>query len=78
MIDAWIFPGDLAVVDKWAKINNWDIVIAKIDWRYVIKFYERDRKWKIYLISANENSKKIYPEIELEIFGVVKGLIRKY
>lgn len=78
MIDEWIKQGDLVIVDKslQAKVN--DIVIAVVDWDYTMKYFSKDAKWRICLKAANSKYKDIYPREELEIFGVVSGVVRKY
>lgn len=78
MIDAGIYPWDIVVVDKWARLKKHDIVIAKIDSQYTLKYYEKDNKWDVFLSPANSSMSDIYPTEELEIFWVVKSLIRKY
>jgi len=78
MIEAGIYPGDLVVVDKGAKVQFWDVVIAKIDHEYTLKYYERDSAGRIFLRPANNSMSNIYPQEELEIFWVVKSLVRKY
>ena len=42
-----------------------------------MKFY-RKKGNQIYLEPANRNYKPIYPEYDLHIVAVVKGVIRKY
>lgn len=78
MIEVWIMPNDIALVDTSLVANSWNIVIAIIDWKYTIKFLEKDIKWKFYLKGANKDLKHMYPENDLVIFGVVVGIIRKY
>ncbi len=78
MIDAGIFPGDIAVVDKARTPKQWDVIIANIDYQYTIKYLRRDATGKNYLQAANNNYMNIYPKEELQIFGVVVSIIRKY
>jgi SOS-response transcriptional repressor LexA len=52
-------------------------VIALVDGGWTMKYY-RNRLGKIFLEPANKNFKPIYPENELEIAAIVKGVIRKY
>jgi SOS-response transcriptional repressor LexA len=40
--------------------------------------YFKKKGNKVYLQPANKNYKPIYPETELNIVAVVKGVIRKY
>lgn len=77
MIDAGICDGDLVIAEKKSQARDGDIVIALVDGGWTMKYY-RNRLGKIYLEPANKNFKPIYPEQELEIAAIVKGVIRKY
>lgn len=78
MIDAGIFPGDIAVVDKARTPKEWDVIIANIDYQYTIKYLRKDAQGRDYLQAANDNYMNIYPSEELQVFGVVVSIIRKY
>ena len=77
MIDAGIFDGDIAVVEKRHAALVGNIVVAVIDNEYTLKELGRD-KLGYFLIPHNANFSIIRPEASLEIFGVMIGLIRKY
>jgi SOS regulatory protein LexA len=77
MIDAGIREGDMVIAEKKAEPKDGDIVIALVDGGWTMKYY-RNRKGKVYLEPANKNFKPIYPESELEVAAIVKGVIRKY
>jgi SOS regulatory protein LexA len=85
MIDAGIHDGDMVVAEKVNSENggykkpvrDGDIVIALVDGGWTMKYY-RNRLGKVYLEPANPNFKNIYPEQELEVVAIVKGVIRKY
>jgi len=84
MIDAGIHEGDMVIAEKVSsegkgkkEVRDGDIVIALIDGGWTMKYY-RNRLGKVYLEPANKNFKNIYPENELEIAAIVKGVIRKY
>ena len=85
MIDAGIQEGDMVIAEKVdqarsqgsGSVRDGDIVIALVDGGWTMKYY-RNRKGKIYLEPANKNFKPIYPENELEVAAIVKGVIRKY
>lgn len=77
MIDAGIHEGDIAVVEKRPAANVGDIVIAIVDNEFTLKYLERE-KGEFILRPANPAYPVIRPKGQLEIFGVVKGLIRKY
>lgn len=78
MINAGIFSGDIAVVDKARVPKQGDVIIAQIDYNYTIKYLEKDSQWRTYLRAANDNYMNIYPHEELQVFWVVVSIIRKY
>jgi len=77
MIDAGICPGDIAVVEKRIAAQRGDIVVAIVDNEFTIKKLEMERG-KYVLHPANPAYPVIRPRGQLELFGVVVGLIRKY
>lgn len=77
MIDAGIHEGDLVMVERGRSAKTGDIVIANIDGGWTMK-YLRKKGDKTYLEAANKKYKPIYPEQELQIAAVVKGVVRKY
>jgi len=78
MKDAGLQEGDVLVVDKSQEWKRWDIIIAVVDNEYTVKYLEKDENWRWYLKPWNDNYNDIYPEQELEIFGVVTWSFRKY
>ena len=78
MIDEGIKTWDMVIVDKSLQVKQWDIVVAVVDGDYTMKYFMKDAKQKVFLRAANAKYDDIYPENELEIFGVVSGVIRKY
>jgi repressor LexA len=77
MIEEGIHEGDLVIVERRDDAKDGDIVIAEIDGGFTMK-YLRKKNGKVYLEPANKNYKPIYPEHDLKISAVVKGVIRKY
>jgi repressor LexA len=85
MIDAGIHEGDMVIAEKVnsegrankKEVKDGDIVIALVDGGWTMKYY-RNRSGKIYLEPANKDFKPIYPENELVIAAIVRGVIRKY
>ena len=79
MMGAGICDGDKVVVDKALKPKHKDIVVAVVDSEYTIKrLYQLRGKTELQpenpsyeAITFNENS-------ELQIWGVVVGVVRKY
>ncbi|MEK6663186.1 MAG: S24 family peptidase [Pseudomonadota bacterium] len=77
MIDAGIFEGDIAVVEKRVAAQAGDIVVAIVDNEFTIKTLALERG-KYVLHPANPAYPVIRPRSQLELFGVVVGIIRKY
>jgi SOS-response transcriptional repressor LexA len=40
--------------------------------------YFKKKGNQVYLLPANKNYKAIYPEYDLRVAAIVKGIIRKY
>lgn len=77
MIEAHIDDGDLVIAEKSDTARDGEIVIAKVDGEFTMKYFRR-KGTKVWLAPANKRYEPIYPEMELEIVAVVKGVIRKY
>ena len=78
MIEEGIHEGDLVVVERKNEPKDGDIVIAMVDGDWTMKFLRKKAGKPIFLEPANKNYKPIYPEHDLKIAAVVKGVIRKY
>ena len=76
MIEAGIHEGDLLVVEQGAKWNPGDIVVAIVDNEFTVKTIERE-KGEFVLKPANKAYPVIRPKKNLEIFGVMAGLVRR-
>ena len=77
MIDAGIRPGDLVLVERGREAMQGDIVIARVDGEWTLKYFEK-RNGKPFLRAANKKYPEIFPKSELETGGVVIGCVRKY
>jgi repressor LexA len=77
MIDAGICPGDTVVVEKRPSANVGDIVVAFLDNEFTLKRFDRE-KGRVVLRPENKAYPVIRPKSEVEVFGVVVGLFRKY
>lgn len=79
MVDAGILDGDILVVDKSLASQNGDVVIASVDGDFTVK-YLRKRGARVSLEAANAKYKPIVlsSEMELTIWGVVTGLVRRF
>lgn len=77
MKDAGIQDGDLVLVERTDEAKEGQIIIAEVDGEFTMK-HLRKKDGSYYLEAANENYEDIYPEGELKIGGIVKGVVRKY
>ncbi|MFN4132664.1 MAG: LexA family protein [Caldimicrobium sp.] len=79
MLEAGILPGDFVLIDRSLTPKNNDIVIVRIEDEWTMKYFFKEGN-KIFLKSAHPQ----YPtldftsEKDIEIFGVVIAVIRKY
>lgn len=77
MIEAGIFPGDIAIVDRSQTASDRTIILAILDGEFTIKRYRQrgDRRWL-------EPENKAYKPIELdehspfEVWGCIRNSIR--
>lgn len=73
-----IFDGDLVVIERKNQAYTGDIVLAQIDREWTLKILKRDRVKRIsYLLAANPKYPPFYPAQELQIFGIVRAVVRK-
>ncbi len=72
-----IMPDDLVVVERTHEPKNGDIVLAHIDREWTLKILEK-KDGTVLLISANPKYPPFQPQEELEIYGKVKAVIRKF
>lgn len=77
MIDAGIHDGDVAVVERGRPASQGDFVIAIVDNEFTLKELSMERG-RFILKPHNPAYPVIRPKSELEIFGVMVGLVRRY
>ncbi|MEX0910407.1 MAG: transcriptional repressor LexA [Candidatus Paceibacterota bacterium] len=77
MIEAHIDDGDMVIAERTDTARDGDIVIANIDGEFTMKYLKK-KGTKIWLEPANKKYQSLYPEFDLKIVAVVKGVIRKY
>jgi repressor LexA len=77
MIDAGIHDGDIVVVDRRQAAKDGDIVVAIVDDEFTLKELATEHR-QFVLKPRNPAYPVIRPKGQLEIFGVVTGLIRRY
>ncbi|MGJ8620072.1 MAG: LexA family protein [Methylophilaceae bacterium] len=80
MIDAGIFEGDIAVVDRARLASIGNTVLAVIDGEFTIKILSKSDKGKPVLLPANPvfSPIEIKEGMNFEIWGVVTGTVRKF
>lgn len=77
MIDAGICPDDILIVDRSVTAQHGDIVVAQVQGEFTVK--ELVTRPQVQLLPRNKH----YPPItfaegdELELFGVVTGVVRQ-
>jgi SOS-response transcriptional repressor LexA len=73
-----VFDGDIVIIEKKKEAYPGDIVLAEIDREWTLKILKRNKTDRIlYLEAANPKYPPLYPSEQLQIFGVVKALVRK-
>jgi len=77
MIEAGIQEGDLVLAERGREPKPGDIVIAEVDGGWTMKYFRRTNG-TVWLEPANKNYKPIYPENDMKIAAIVKGVVRKY
>ncbi|WP_126444619.1 LexA family protein [Sulfuricystis multivorans] len=77
MCDAGIYDGDIVVVERTKAAKAGDFVVAIVDNEFTLKELALEQG-RFVLKPHNPAYPVIRPRGELEIFGVVTGLVRRY
>ena len=77
MIDAGIHDGDVIVVERDREARAGDFVVAIVDDGFTLKELAIERG-KFILLPHNKTYPIIRPKGELEIYGVMVGLVRRF
>lgn len=77
MKDAGIHEGDIVIIDTNRRFEVGDIIVARIDHEWTVKYIEK-KNGDFCLVPANPEYPIIYPQENLEIGGVVISVIRTY
>lgn len=77
MIDEGIKEGDLVVAERRGNPKDGDIVIAEVDGGWTMKYFKKKGNL-VYLKPANKNYAPIYPQYDLKVAAIVRGVIRRY
>ncbi len=77
MCEIGILDGDYVVIQKTQSANIDDIVLGIVDNEFSLKTYKKDALGA-YLKPENKDYPIIRPKFSLSIFGVAKGIVRKF
>jgi len=77
MRDAGILDGDLAVVERAETAKPGQLVIAVVDDEFTLKELRYEGKQPV-LVPRNGEYAIIRPNQTLQIFGIVRGIVRRY
>lgn len=77
MIEAGLFDGDHVVVKRGVPTSPGDIVVARIDGDWTIKFLAKSGS-AFFLKAGNPRYPDLHPKAELLIYGRVDGSFRRY
>jgi DNA polymerase V len=77
MINAGLYPDDIAVVDRSLTARDKNIILALVDGEFTIKRY-RKKGSRVWLQAENPayNDIKINEETAFEVWGVIKYSVR--
>ncbi len=76
MRDAGVLDSDLAVVERSQSASAGEFIVAVVDGAFTLKELGYEGKQPI-LIPHNDNYSRIRPGCDLDIFGIVRGIVRK-
>jgi len=77
MQDAGIHENDIIIVQRGKQPRLGDIVVAEIDSKWVLRYYQVENK-QIALYPANGMYEVLRPQESLTMIGTVTACIRKY
>lgn len=78
MKDAGIYDGDLVVVERGREPLKGDIVVARMQDEYTLKYFNVERG-KPVLIPANKKFRKIYPDPDtFQVEAVASAIVRRF
>ncbi len=80
MIELGMYPNDIVVVDRSIQAKHGHIVVAALNGELTVKELDLERKLTVRLLPHNKNFQPIeIPEgCDLDILGVVTGLVRRF
>ncbi|MDO8649041.1 MAG: transcriptional repressor LexA [Candidatus Peregrinibacteria bacterium] len=78
MVNAGIHEGDLVIVERGAEPKVSNIVVGILDGEFTLKRLKREKGGKYFLHAENPAYPDLYAMEDLQIAGVVRGVVRKY
>lgn len=78
MVGVGILSGDVAVVETGVQAVNGDYVVAEIDDAHTVKEFRQAGAKKRLVSHSGDDDQAIVPTKNLNIIGVVRGLVRAY
>jgi repressor LexA len=78
MIGAGLLNGDIAVVLRNAPAQEGDMVVARLEGQWAVRYLAMTSEGNFFLESANPAYEAIHPTEGLEVLGLVVGLVRRY
>ena len=73
-----IFDGDLVLVERCTRFKNKDVVVALIDNESTLKTFIKKDSGRPWLRSENPRYPDLIPAWDLQIQGVVRGVVRVF
>ena len=77
MIDAGIYPDDLLVVDRSLEAQHCDIIVCTVNGEFTVKELCLEPTPKLVAYNKDFDDIPLSDDIEFEVFGVVKNIIRE-
>lgn len=77
LIDAGIFPGDIAIIDRSLEAVHMDKVVAIFNGEMTLKVLST-HPWQLQPRNSQQSPIDIQEEDDLQVFGVLTGIVRKY
>ncbi len=79
MVEDGVHDGDYIVIQRRQKASNGEMVVALVHGEATLKRLYRENDGRVRLQPANERMPAMYfPEDEVEVQGIVVGLMRRY
>ncbi|MDP4129646.1 MAG: S24 family peptidase [Bacteroidota bacterium] len=76
MVNAFIAPGALLVIDSSREPQNMDLVLATVKGKFTVRYLKKN-DFKAWLVPANSKMRAqlIVPEMEVRFLGVIISIV---